>query len=69
MTSTSMKTNLLWIVGGKIDFLAVKHSRQGGAFLFGTSRMDVEATWDHDGKKEFYLSQIKFFEKLYFSGL
>ena len=30
-----MKTNSLWIVGGKIDFLAVKHSLIGGAFLFG----------------------------------
>ena len=31
-----MKTNSLWIVGGKIDFLAVKHSLIGGAFFVWT---------------------------------
>ena len=64
-----MKTNSLWIVGGKIDFLDVKALPYRGCFFVWTSRTDAEATWDHDGKKEFYLSQIKFLKKLYMAGL
>ena len=39
-----MKTNSLWIVGGKIDFLAVKHSLIGGAFFVWTLCTEMWAT-------------------------